>query len=889
MTQPLRLPRTGTLIAIASIVLLTLLAAATPSVAQPLLGQTQTLPSPITFPDDSAFFGRSMTWVDIDGDGRDDLATVYRDHGTYKVRVYLSTDSGLQALPQEAAFDDEPVVAGCDIDPSVPGEEVIVGVSDADVSFNGTVPAAGAVFIYQWSTQPLPTLLTLWSQVDAPDSTPEAGDGFGTSLATGDFDGDGLCDLAVGSPEEDLDGIFNLGALVVRYGPLGGGSWSDELEARDFMMSTPVGGGDRFAEVLAAGQIDGQTGDDLIVGSPRNADLGSSVGNVWVLTSNGRGGLPFSGQRLYPTSVGLAAESGAEFGAALAVGDFFDLGGDDLVIGVPDYPVGPSSEHSGLVVVIPTTAFGPLTHEAQFVTIEDAGVTADDDDFGREVATGRLYGGLRDDLVVGARRSGLGGRAFVFRGDANLEFVLDLDQDDLGDQPEGSDWFGETIEVGDWDGDGSPELAIAAPNEDDEGRGVSDGGDVGIVHVVPSLSYLKQAELITVSGQPYLGQPNVLVADRPSHNPAGQAAFRLRTEGVDELVATTEQVVAASPTMGSEVGIDSSGNVAWIDFDQGELLLSSRGVIFEDGTPAPGGGLFDFSTDDQMMLRGSEQLFFLTELLAPLEKTLLRHDAANGTTTRLLGEGDTVDGSTVLDITQFAVSADAAHWLAIVELAGGEGVVVDGELVVEPPDRGSIGNIHFFEGGIDDAGRGWLAVDGDLSGGAVGSLSENIALYHFGSVGNLPLEGRSPQNVSVAGTGEVISIWGEQPGFGQIAALLCSDFTGTVFTEQVASHRSPFGDRGLESLTGVRLLAAGDRLDTDQDGLADATVVSIDGEVGGAPEVSDAGGIVLRTILEFDADPFTYQALIRLPSEVCATFRDGFESGDVSAWSTSTP
>ncbi len=52
---------------------------------------------------------------------------------------------------------------------------------------------------------------------------PEGGDDFGYSLASGDFDGDGYADLAIGVPYEDIPGAGNsAGAVHVLYGSAGG-------------------------------------------------------------------------------------------------------------------------------------------------------------------------------------------------------------------------------------------------------------------------------------------------------------------------------------------------------------------------------------------------------------------------------------------------------------------------------------------------------------------------------------------------------------------------------------------------------------------------------------------------------------------------------------------
>ena len=48
-----------------------------------------------------------------------------------------------------------------------------------------------------------------------PGSRPEDLDYFGLSLASGDFDGEGFADLAVGGPGEDFRAIANAGAVNV--------------------------------------------------------------------------------------------------------------------------------------------------------------------------------------------------------------------------------------------------------------------------------------------------------------------------------------------------------------------------------------------------------------------------------------------------------------------------------------------------------------------------------------------------------------------------------------------------------------------------------------------------------------------------------------------------
>ena len=111
----------------------------------------------------------------------------------------------------------------------------------------------------------------------------EANDSFGWALAAGDFDGDGVDDLAVGTPGEDIEavGIANTGAVSVVPGqfdasviraprqlrPVGG---FDVLTFQDPAGLIPDyrGGAPIYGWALAAGDFDGNGFADLAIGAP---------------------------------------------------------------------------------------------------------------------------------------------------------------------------------------------------------------------------------------------------------------------------------------------------------------------------------------------------------------------------------------------------------------------------------------------------------------------------------------------------------------------------------------------------------------------------------------------------------------------------------------------
>jgi hypothetical protein len=80
----------------------------------------------------------------------------------------------------------------------------------------GAVALAGAVSILPGSARGLTGVGgRLFTQVGG---VPETGDRWGAPLAAGDFNGNGVADLAVGAPSEDVGSVADAGAVSVLYG-----------------------------------------------------------------------------------------------------------------------------------------------------------------------------------------------------------------------------------------------------------------------------------------------------------------------------------------------------------------------------------------------------------------------------------------------------------------------------------------------------------------------------------------------------------------------------------------------------------------------------------------------------------------------------------------------
>ncbi len=337
----------------------------------------------------------------------------------------------------------------------------------------------------------------LWSQA-APGvlDNAETGDGFGR-VATGDFNGDGNDDLAVGSPGEDLGTVEDAGLVHVFYGSAEDGP---TVSGQDLWHQDITGfpdtaeSGDRFGNALVGGDFDGDGFDDLAI-AVESEDLGAApnAGVVHLLYGSAAG-LTTAGTQLWhqdSADVQGAAEADDDFGFALASGDFDADGFDDLAVGVPFEAIGALAA-AGAVNVLYGSVAGLAAADNQLWHQDVAGVAdvAEASNLlGWSLAAGRFNGDGIDDLAIGVRQEDVG--TAMDAGALNLLLGSASGLTDSNDQfwhqdsgvvvgvVEEHDYFGQALAAGDFDGDGLDDLAIAAVGEDVDGF-----ADAGVVHVL---------------------------------------------------------------------------------------------------------------------------------------------------------------------------------------------------------------------------------------------------------------------------------------------------------------------------------------------------------------------------------------------------------------------
>ncbi|MGB5038414.1 MAG: hypothetical protein WBQ66_17535 [Blastocatellia bacterium] len=332
--------------------------------------------------------------------------------------------------------------------------------------------------------------------------SPRDFDNFGAALASGDFNGDGYSDLAIGAPHPDEIQTPFGGRVSIFYGDAGGlDRDADQIFSQDTDNMLDVGEfGDQFGFCLAAGDFNADAKTDLAIAVPFErvgGEAGVDHGAVAVLYGSPSGLSTINNQLWSQSSPGIAdnLESGDRFGHGLATGDFNGDFVSDLAIGAPFEDNGQTPDEGTVHVIFGQASVGLTatgSRQLQRRTKIVAGLPDSTGyQFGSALAAGDTNGDGFDDLAVGLPgddTSGAidSGSVMLFIGSATGAFtrfatVIHEDLSGIQGVAEAGDRFGETLTIGKLGADAFEDLVIGAPGDR---VGSQDGA--GSVHVFMS-------------------------------------------------------------------------------------------------------------------------------------------------------------------------------------------------------------------------------------------------------------------------------------------------------------------------------------------------------------------------------------------------------------------
>lgn len=367
-------------------------------------------------------------------------------------------------------------------------DDILIGANQGDGPNNAGQSGAGEVYVVLGGPRSKFGAGFKLSQADMTLYGLRAGTFAGTRVTSGDFDCDGFSDIVVGSVgnptgEESRNAS---GVTWVYFGRARELLASGVDLANDADLEIWGNPGDIAGEHVAAGDLDGNGCDDLLIGAPSadgKSNASESAGEAYILFGDTRAKFVQTGIRvlgIHSDAVIYGATAFDHFGWAIETGDVDADGYDDAVISAIDADGSTDTKQAaGDVFVFWGGPRATMQGVEFFASMRDnmtAFYGVDSGDLaGFNFGVGDVDADGFDDVLVGVPYSdglnnGVGdvtGEAYLIFGKpraqfaASNELAVAADVAIFGSLPD--DATGHTVIISDLSGDGRGDLVIGAP------------------------------------------------------------------------------------------------------------------------------------------------------------------------------------------------------------------------------------------------------------------------------------------------------------------------------------------------------------------------------------------------------------------------------------------